>query len=435
MNRFRTLSPWLRRVLVFVTAALCAAAFRAAVPSQLLATKLKENTDYHGSYRPVARQILQGRGPVLNDGTPLLRYPPGYSFLLAGAFAATDAIGVSEERAVSLLNIAAFALAAVLLFEIASRLFPWPKTLLTPLVFSSYPLALWATTLALSETVFLPVLYACFLAFGATLRVKGSALREGLACGLSAGVAMMIRAAAIGLSLLLAGMALFGIGRKKPTERIALAAVILAGSVCAAAPWQLWLREKTGHFRMVSGGVASIRDGLTFTGPLKGTTKRQYRATIRVSDGLTEIIDVVQQRYSRLRSLSDIAGLLREQWKERPLAVVELVARKAGRSWYGTDSGRYGWPIVVIQLLYSIPLALGLWATWRSGGDYPRGLVLAALAVVLYSWGMTVVVLSIVRYMVPAIGLLFVFLPALGSPRRTGDSGEGFEHALQTSAR
>ena len=62
-------------------------------------------------------------------------------------------------------------------------------------------------------------------------------------------------------------------------------------------------------------------------------------------------------------------------------------------------------------------------------------MVCAALAVVVYSWAMTVVVLSIVRYMMPAIGLLFVFLPALGSPQAAGDSGRRLEPAAPNSAR
>ena len=398
---------------------------------------MKETSDYRGSYEPVARQILQGRGPVLANGAPLIRYPPGYSFLLAGAFAASEPIGVSEEGALTLLHITSFALAALFLFEIASQLWPWPRTLLTPLAFSSYPLALWATTVAGSETVFLPALYACFLAFCAALRARGPAVREGLACGLGAGVAMMIRSAAIGLGLLMAGLALFGIGGKKPTERMGLAAVILAGSLVAVAPWQAWLVAKTGEFRMVRGGLAGIKDGLTFTGPLnsKGTIKREYRRPVRVSEGLAEFTDVVQKRYSRLRSLSDIAGLLREQWEERPAAVAELLGRKIARSWYGTDSGQYEWPILVMQLLYSVPLLLGLRATWRSGREFSRGLVCAALAVVVYSWGMTVAVLSIVRYMMPAIGLLFAFLPALGSPPLAGDSGKRIEPAVGNSTR
>ena len=437
MSRFATWSTWRRRALVFLAAAFCVALFRAVLPSRTLASNLEENSDYRGSYAPVARRIMQGRGPVLEDGTPLLRYPPGYSFALAGAFAASEAVGVSEERGLVLLQVASFALAALLLFEIASLLWPWPRSLLTPIAFSTYPLALWATTVAGSETVFLPALYACFLAFCAAVRTPGPAVRAGLACGITAGVAMLIRSAAIGLGLLMAGLALFGIGGKKPAERMILAAVILVGSLCAIAPWQFWLRAKTGDFRMLGGGLASVRDGLTFTGPLKRKTitQRKYRREIPVSEGLAELTHVVEQRYSRLRSLSDVAALLREQLRERPAAVAELVVRKIARSWYGTDSGRYEWAIVVMQLLYAIPVALGLRAAWRSGRKLSRGLVCAAVAVVVYSWAMTVVVLSIVRYMMPAIGLLFAFLPALGSAPPAADSGRRRETAVPSPAR
>ena len=437
MSRFPTLSPWLRRALVFFAAALCAAAFRRVLPSGILETNMKENSDYKTSYEPVARQILQGNGPVREDGTPLIRRPPGYSFLLAGVFGVSDAIGVSEERALALLHIASFALAALVLFEIASQLWPWPWSLLTPIAFSTYPLLLWATTVGGSETVFLPALYACFLAFGATLRARGPAVRAGLACGLSAGVALMIRSAAIGLGLLMAGLVLFGIGGKKPTERMGLAAVILAGTLCAVAPWQFWLRGKTGEFHMVGGGLASIKDGLTFTGPLKRktNTKRQYRRAIPVSEGLEELKHSFEQRYRQFRSLSDIGAFLRQQWAERPAAVAELLGRKIARSWYGSDSGQYEWSILVVQLLYSIPVVLGLRATWGSGREFSRGLVCAALAVVVYFWAMTVAVLSIVRYMIPAIGLLFVFLPALGSPALAGPSGRRIEPTVPGSPR
>jgi len=56
MSRLATLSPWLRRVLVFLTAVVCVAAFRAVLPSGTVASNLEENSDYRGSYEPVARR-------------------------------------------------------------------------------------------------------------------------------------------------------------------------------------------------------------------------------------------------------------------------------------------------------------------------------------------------------------------------------------------
>jgi hypothetical protein len=50
-------------------------------------------------------------------------------------------------------------------------------------------------------------------------------------------------------------------------------------------------------------------------------------------------------------------------------------------------------------------------------GGASRALALGVGALVVYFWAMTVVVLSIVRYMVPAMALLFLLLPGLMAGR------------------
>jgi len=59
---------------------------------------------------------------------------------------------------------------------------------------------------------------------------------------------------------------------------------------------------------------------------------------------------------------------------------------------------------------WSIPLA------WKQGGIY-RVFAISALLTTLYFWVMTVLALSILRYMVPATGLLFVLVGAFASQR------------------
>jgi 4-amino-4-deoxy-L-arabinose transferase-like glycosyltransferase len=376
---------------------------------------MEEMSDYREAYEPTARQILKGNGPVLADGSPMIRYPPGYPFLLAGVFVVAGAFGVSEASVLALVSVAAFGLAVLLLAEIALRCWPWPRALLCPLAFATYPLALWVTRQALSEMAFLPALYACLFVFFLSLRQRGAGLQPGLASGFMAGVAFLIRPVAIGLSLLLAGLVLLGVGKKRLIPRIGLAFVIVAGSLAAVAPWQLWIHAKTGKFRLSDGlgakgrNTGPIRDGLTFF----AEGSKAYRLPIRISADLAELENVMMERAPQLGSLRDVAVLLREQWEERPAAVTELLSRKALRSWYGTDSVRHEWLIVAIQVLYAIPLLAGVRGTWKSGGVSSRGLVCASIALIAYFWGMTVLVLSIVRYMVPAIGLVFVFLPSI----------------------
>jgi hypothetical protein len=120
----------------------------------------------------------------------------------------------------------------------------------------------------------------------------------------------------------------------------------------------------------------------------------------------------IQARYGELNSLTDIAAIMSKELLARPVAVVKLFLLKAVRSWYGTDSRRLETPMMLLQLAY---LALILWATkisWQLGGT-ARKLTVSIWLIAFYFWGMTMVALSISRYMLPAMGLLFTLLPAV----------------------
>ena len=85
----------------------------------------------------------------------------------------------------------------------------------------------------------------------------------------------------------------------------------------------------------------------------------------------------------------------------------------AARSWYGTDSGRMEGIILTVQLLYSIPVLLATWALWRGPDPQRNSLLLLVWGPVFYFWIMTILVLSILRYMTPTAGLLALLIPRL----------------------
>ena len=173
------------------------------------------------------------------------------------------------------------------------------------------------------------------------------------------------------------------------------------GSLGARPDWRL--------IPLSTGGVPSIRDGLAF-----GVSSKGYREGVTIPEDVREVMAAVQQRDGELNSVGDIAGLLREQFRERPAAVLKLFAVKAARSWYGTDSQRFELPILLLQLGYLGAAAGGTIVAVRGGGGGGMFAVLVWL-LVLYFWGMTLLVLPLVRYMLPAMVLLFVVLPALVS--------------------
>jgi hypothetical protein len=68
-----------------------------------------------------------------------------------------------------------------------------------------------------------------------------------------------------------------------------------------------------------------------------------------------------------------------------------------------------------LLLLHATYLILSVWASyvaWRAGA-LQRRLVISVWGIALYFWGMTTLALPIARYMVPAMGLLFLLAPGV----------------------
>jgi hypothetical protein len=120
-------------------------------------------------------------------------------------------------------------------------------------------------------------------------------------------------------------------------------------------------------------------------------------------------MDDIRARENGITTLSDFRSILSQEFRSQPIAVIKLLLLKTARSWYGTDSQRLEGPILLIQLMYLALVAWGAWSAWKRGG-LQRKFVIGALLVTLYFWGMTFLALSILRYMVPAVGLLFVLI-------------------------
>ena len=97
--------------------------------------------------------------------------------------------------------------------------------------------------------------------------------------------------------------------------------------------------------------------------------------------------------------------------------MLQMFAIKAARAWYGTDSGVLDTWLLVFQVPIVALLWVGVYKSWRCGRAARDAGVLIAM-IVLYFWAITTAALSIVRYMVPALALMVITLPALGRSTR-----------------
>ncbi len=224
---------------------------------------------------------------------------------------------------------------------------------------------------------------------------------------------MLVRPAALGVPLVLAFVVCIVKSHLGWRTRLAMAAALMAGSLVVVLPWEAWVFMRTGQVIPVStNGTWSIRDGLTFA-----ANREEGRVGAVVPPRALEVMRQLHARHDELESFNGIATELTRQVQQRPEAVAELFAFKVARSWYGTDSERFEAPILLLQILYVAGLIYCTARAWRMNGVFRR-LAIAVWCLTLYFWGMTVLVLSILRYMTPVIGLLFVLVPALAPTHR-----------------
>jgi 4-amino-4-deoxy-L-arabinose transferase-like glycosyltransferase len=410
------LEPFSITALIFATSIVTILLFWVMLPDSF---HINENRDYKAFYEPVARRIIAGDGLTNADGTPALRYPPGYPLILAGLFGVSHLLHISQETALAALSLLSMGLTSVFVFMLARSIWSTRPALVAALVWMTYPFALWLTKQPNSEISFLVVFYGAFYLFWDALLRRSRAWSTYFLIGFLMGLAMLIRPIAIGTGFLMG--VLLWIVRRDMTARLrfSLAIVVLLGNLMAISPWETWAYATTGRVIVLStGGVPGIQDGLTFA---LARAPKGYRQIVKVPQDVTALMQDIYSRSSEMKSLGAVASVMGEKLQTQPLAVTKLFSLKAIRSWYGTDSGRFELPNLLIQGAYLFLVLWGSRTAWRRGGA-AKDLTISVWLIALYFWGMTTLVLSILRYMVPAIGLLFVLLPGVLFKRENAEA-------------
>lgn len=363
-----------------------------------------ESTDYLNYYLPVAQNIVRGQGMTVLDGSPAVRYPPGYPLLLAGMVALGEWTGIPLELLSGAGTFIFLSLAGLCLLNISVSEWGAAAGRVTPLLFLTYPFVLWLAKQPNSEIPFMAALYAGFYLFWRGLQGESTVRLWFFSAGTLLGFAMLIRPIAIGLGFLFAVLLLFAV-RFAGANRLRYAMFLLLGNLVVVLPWLGWMYAHTGKLLPLStGGSYSVFDGFTYA---VGT------------DMLTDLPADVQEFQldlyisgSELGYSKEVFHLVVRKFSESPVAFGKLMLIKAARSWYATESGRLDLIGALIQAFYVALIAVSGIVSWKK---FPqkRRLLLGVCLIALYFWGMTISALSIVRYMTPAIGLLFLFVPAL----------------------
>jgi hypothetical protein len=225
--------------------------------------------------------------------------------------------------------------------------------------------------------------------------------------GFALGIAMLIRPIAIGTGIVCAVLMLLG-KRHSLRTRLLFCLFLVCGNLVAILPWEARLAVQTHRILPLCNGrmSASIVDGLTFAAPNSAEFNSRAWVPADVKSlmiGLTPLSGLDFPEFMRAA-----AGMAKEQ----PFAIIKLIGIKAARSWYGTSTGRNEKMLMIIQGFF---LMLLLCSFSRIHRKYPefRYLVFAGAVFFCYFWSMSIIVLPLVRYMVPVLGLMVVYFPAI----------------------
>jgi len=285
---------------------------------------------------------------------------------------------------------------------------------------------LWLARQPASEIPFILVSYFGLFLFFVSMEKNDKSMLRFVLIGLLFGASMLIRPIAIGIPIVITGVFLF-IGRKKQWKMRAIQSIVLVVTAYGTLlPWQAWWYFQTSEYMFLSqGGLPGMRDGLTYA-----VQKAKYRQQFVISEDVRTVMRNVSDNQNVLVSTSRVGVFMLNELTRDPVAVLKLIGLKIMRSWYATDSGRYETPIMLLQAGYFVVILIGSIRVFgrRTLSSIQRKVSIYIIAIVAYYWLMTISVLSIVRYMTPVIGLLFIFIPGIWKKNDQEKAMPGFQH-------
>lgn len=362
------------------------------------------SSDYRTYYEPVAQQLADGRGFHLPSGKPAIKYPPIIPMFYGATFWLADRTGCSREIGVATVQALLALLAGVLVTALALQCYGSQIALLACILWSTYPFHLWLAKQRSGETLVCVLLLSTVLVFLKWSTWGRASLLWGLASGVVLGLSALTKPFTIALPIVFLVLAWLCKVPCTRTERALFSLSLVFAFVLSLSPWEVWVwRESRQCVPLCTNGPASVADGLTF-GILHKTAHQRPLLPTNVA-ALTD--DLAAHREA-LRSTRGIARLLLDKAKEEPITVARLFLIKAVQSWYSNDSHSHEKWTALIQLFYLPLFALGAGLA-RRRNRLERNFFMIAAGITLYYWAMTTFAApAIMRYMVPATGILMV---------------------------
>jgi len=411
-------------VWVFVLALTVFSGFLAFAPDLV---RNKPCGDCETWYIPVAENILSGKGLVTRNGKHALDRPPGHVLILATTMNLGDLAGVSRNTAILAFNVIALSVSTVLLFVITFKFWDIRSAWVISILWMSSPFVLWFLNQPYTEVPFFCTLYASVLCLIYSLSGRAKKLPLVFLAGILLGLSTLIRPIGIGLIVVFGIIIWLQADNSQLKPKLMLIGFFLIGLFITVTPWATYIKYHTGKFTLQPNHVHAARsliEGLTF-----GTQKKGYRIGIPLRPDVKAFIEEMEPIFFHYQTLPDgpklygpggsydiqkpgnIVRIVLTKGLDKPIVFMRFALLKLTRAWYGTDSNRYERIASYLQFVYFLAIipAIVLILYRREN----RLLARIAIGISLYFWLLASIFTPLVRYMIPALGLLFTLIPAL----------------------
>jgi len=372
-----------------------AAVFAAALAIQAAGILFAMRSSYHEQtscldgfhyYFPLAKSLWSSGRYLQRDGEFCTRVPPAYPLVLCPAVGLGSAIGLPPIRSAQAVNVLCAALAAAGVYLVARRRLTPALAGLVAVAFAAYPPFVWLSRDAYSEQLFTLLLVFGLYGLGRSCDRPG-VVPLGLGM-LLLGLATLTRP----IGLLVPAAYLFGLLARGRLRAVRWRAWALGLAVYALtlAPWCFIVSRHLGRTVLVASSFSSSHlDGIVRLpgDPIAEAASRSFT--------------------TREPSLGALAAFHVRMLRHDPGAYVAFWLRKIACSWYATESGVGHAALAALNAPLLLASAVGIGLAVRRSAFGPEQAAL--LCVLLYFWGMSTMVWSTARYMVPAVWVLLLF--------------------------
>ena len=389
--------------------------------------------DCRGGYINPAMNLIEGKGLVDNNGFISITRPPGSPIIIAGLLYVQRWLDLSQQKVFWMFNSLMIAFSAILILMISQLIWEKQDAMWVPYVWITYPFSLWFINQPYSEVPYFVASF--FTVYMFLLSYRRNSRRYwiyGLIVGLLSAVGMMIKPVGMGVPVIVVLLVMILHRERSRQERTKFSIAVVSGVLVLVIPWFAFVYTNSGKVLFLTDSIVlrnSLINGVTFV-----TRGEEYREKLTLHPRVERFMKTIELELkstedkmlqektvtgSQLRDQIEVGHVLDVIIKvslENPLDALYLLGTKVVRSWYGTDSHKLEDYAIGIQLVYISMISLSLIRIIKKSLVH-KEILFIVLALIFYYWTMSVLFEPLVRYLIPALGLLLVLLPGLWASR------------------